>query len=305
MHPYKPRTKSKELRIYSSLNARMELSSKDKLHYSHLEKGYQGEVFFDQLTSKLQNDLYILNDLCLEQNKSSFQMDTLIISQRTIYQYEVKNHEGDYRYESGNFYPKLSKEEIKNPLDQLKRSKSLFRPLLKNLGSQLPIEGSVTFVNPNFTLYQAPLNEPIIHPTQLNNLMKELNEIPSKLTNHHKMLADKLISMHQTESPYTRYPPYSYDRMEKGVLCAWCNSVISSPTDDRMKIVCNTCGHVETIDSAVLRSVEELKLLFPGIKITTNNVYAWCKVIESKKQISRILKEHYTLVGFGQWTYYE
>ncbi|MEH7549608.1 nuclease-related domain-containing protein [Neobacillus vireti] len=304
MPPYKQRLKSHELRALDSLNARMELSSTDKQHYANLEKGYQGELVFDELTSRLQNDLYILNDLCLEHNKSFFQIDTLIISQQTIYPFEVKNFEGDYRYELGNFYPKLSKDEIKNPLDQLKRSKSLLRPSLKNLGFQLPIEGSLTFVNPNFTLYQAPLNEPIIHPTQLNSLMKKLNEVPSKLTNRHKLLADQLISMHQTDSPYTRLPSYTFNGLQKGTICAVCHSLICS-MERREKIVCETCGHVETVDSAVLRSVEELLLLFPDMKITTNIVYEWCRVIESKKQISRILKQNYTLIGFGQWAYYE
>ena len=68
MSPYKPRTKSKELRVYGSLIARMELSSQDKQYYAYLEKGYQGELVFDQCTSKLHNDLYILNDLYLEHN---------------------------------------------------------------------------------------------------------------------------------------------------------------------------------------------------------------------------------------------
>ncbi|WP_257984378.1 nuclease-related domain-containing protein [Neobacillus cucumis] len=282
----------------------MELSSKDKQRYAYLEKGYEGELFFDRLTSKLQNDLYILDDLCLEHNNSVFQIDTLIISQHTIYPYEVKNYEGDYRYESGSFYPKLSNDEIKNPLDQLKRSKALLRPLLKNLGFQLPIEGYVTFVNPCFTLYQAPLGEPIIHPTQLNALMKKLNEIPSKLMNRHKMLADQLISMHQTKSPYTRFPSYTFNQLEKGLICAKCLSLISFIEDQR-RIVCKSCGYEETVDSAVLRSVEELVLLFPDIKITTNEVFEWCNVIESKKQICRILKQNYTMKGFGKWTYYE
>ena len=189
-------------------------------------------------------------------------------------------------------------------MDQLKRSKSLLRPILKNLGFQLPIEGYLTFVNPNFTLYQAPLNEPIIHPTQLNSLMKKLNEIPSKLSNRHKMLADQLISMHQTDSPYTRFPPYTYKGLKKGFICAVCHS-LKSLLEDKQKIVCETCGHEETVDSAVLRCVEELVLLFPEMKITTNRVYEWCNVIESKKQISRILKQNYTLIGFGQWAYYE
>lgn len=300
----KPRTKSKEYRILISLKARMDLTAKDKKHYSYLEKGYLGEVIFDQLTEQLQNDLYIINDLCLEMNNSFFQIDTLIISQHTIYPFEVKNYEGDYRYELGNFYPKLSKDEIKNPLDQLKRTKSLLRPLLKNLGFQLPIEGAVTFVNPHFTLYQAPLDEPIIHPTQLNSLMKKLNEIPSKLTNHHKRLADQLISMHQTESPYTRLPPYSYNQQQKGIICGQCHSLITS-VEDKQKIVCGICGYEETVDSAVLRCVEELLLLFPDLKITTNLVYEWCGVVGSKKTIRRVLMQNYKSVGHRQHRYFE
>ncbi|WP_251028526.1 nuclease-related domain-containing protein [Bacillus sp. ISL-18] len=254
MHPYKTRQKSKELRILSSLNARMGLLPKDKKHYDYQEKGYQGELLFDQLTSKLQDDLYILNDLCLEHNKSFFQIDTLIISQLMIYLFEVKNYEGDYRYESGNFYPRLSKEEIKNPLDQLKRCNSLLCPILRNLGFQLPIEGYVTFVNPNFTLYQAPINEPIIHPTQLNSLMKKLNDIPSRLSNRHKILADQLISMHQTDSPYSRFPSYTYNQLNKGIICSVCHTGFSV-LEAKQKIVCPTCGHEETVDSAVLRSM--------------------------------------------------
>ncbi|WP_331280797.1 hypothetical protein [Bacillus sp. UNC41MFS5] len=133
--------------------------------------------------------------------------------------------------------------------------------------------------------------------------MKSLSEIPSKLTNHHKMLADQLISLHQTDNPFSRYPPYSFSHLKKGIICGMCLSLIIYGEEKKM-IICGTCGHMETLDSAVLRCVEELVLLFPGIIITTNLVFEWCG-IGSKKQISRILKQNYTLMGFGQWTYYE
>jgi hypothetical protein len=281
----------------------MELSLEDKKRYLYLEKGYQGEVYFDQLTSKLTNDLYILNDLCFDTNNSTLQIDTLIIAQNTVFPYEIKNQEGDYKYEAGNFYLKMSKDEIKNPLHQLNRSKLLLRPLLKNLGFPLPIEGNVTFVNPHFTLYQAPLNEPIIHPTQLNSLMKKLNELPSKLTNRHKTLADQLISMHQIDSPYTRFPPYRYEGLQKGFICEKCDLIVCA-VDNPRKIICDKCGHEESIESAVLRSVEELVLLFPDIKITTNLVFEWCGGIGSKKAIRRVLLLNYRSIGFNKHRYF-
>jgi hypothetical protein len=51
--------------------------------------------------------------------------------------------------------------------------------------------------------------------------------------------------------------------------------------------------------------VEEIKLLFPEKKITTNNVYEWCKIVESKKTIRTILNENLTIISFGRSSTYE
>ncbi|MEY2195868.1 hypothetical protein AB7942_24505 [Neobacillus sp. BF23-41] len=102
----------------------------------------------------------------------------------------------------------------------------------------------------------------------------KLNGIPSKLTNRHKMLSDQLISLHQTDSPYTRFPSYSYGQLQKGPLCADFQSLI-------------------------------LVLLFPDLKITTNLVHDWCRVVGSRKTIRRILMQNYKSVGERQHRYFE
>jgi hypothetical protein len=149
----------------------MNLSDKDKQHFFNLKKGYEGEIIFDSLAEKLQCECFILNDLLLKLNNTMFQIDSLIIIQETIYFFEVKNFEGDYYYESDRLYKK-SKSEINNPLNQLNRSESLFRQLLQSLGFNIPILASVVFINPEFTLYQTPLNKPFIFPTQVNRYLK-------------------------------------------------------------------------------------------------------------------------------------
>ncbi|MBU8880208.1 NERD domain-containing protein [Bacillus sp. FJAT-29790] len=298
----KSRVVSNELSILRSINARMNLSLKVKKYYLNIEKGYQGEVLFDQLTAQLQSDMYIINDLCLEFNHSVFQIDTLIISQKTIFTIEIKNYEGDYKYESEEFRGAFSNHEIMNPLIQLKRTNSLLRSLLKSIRINLPVEGYVTFVNPEFTLYQAPLDSSIIFPTQLNRFVKKLNEMHSKLNEQHKQLADLLLSMHQAESPYTRLPPYDYGELQKGITCVACRSF--GITVGNKKIVCNQCGFIEDVDSAVLRNVEELRLLFPEKKITTNLVHEWCKLVKSKKKIRRILLQNLKSVGAREHRYF-
>ncbi|WP_312473474.1 nuclease-related domain-containing protein [Neobacillus sp.] len=298
----KHRTESLKLKLFRFLNTRMELSSKDKQYYLNLEKGFEGEAMFDLLTKKLQTDCLILNDLLLEVNNSKFQIDTLIISQKTISLFDVKNYDDDFYYELGNFYSK-SKSEIKNPLDQLKRCESLLRQMLQYHDFKLPIEPWVVFINPEFTLYQAPQNMPIIFPTQINRFLKKLDRMPSTLTGRHIKLADKLVAMHQIESPYPQLPPYAYDQLQKGITCSMCHSFSISVGEKN--IVCDECGREEKVESAVLRSVEELKLLFPDWKITTKVVQEWCKVIESKKTIRKILKRNFRAMGYGQWSCYE
>ncbi|WP_342431694.1 nuclease-related domain-containing protein [Neobacillus sp. FSL H8-0543] len=299
---FKSRTESLELRILRILNTRMELSEECRKNYSYLEKGYAGEVQFDLLTEELESTCLILNDLLLEINGTKFQIDTLIIFQETIYQFEVKNYEGDYCYDEESFQT-FSGQERKNPFDQLKRSKSLLRQLNQTIGYNLPIEGYVVFINPEFALFQTPKNLPIIFPGQLNRFMKKLNKKQTKLNSWHTKLAERLVSLHIVESPYGRLPPYEYDKIKKGGNCKKCSSFALSVHGK--KLICNDCGCEESIESAVLRSVNEIKLLFPDRKITTKEVHEWCQVVESKKRIARILERNFKIKGFGQWAFYE
>src|SRR5690625_2881877 len=118
---YISRTKPKKLTILELLNKRKKLTGKEKQHFLNLQKGYEGEVIFDKLTDKLKCECLILNDLLFEVNNTTFQIDSLIIVQGKILFYEVKNHEGDYYYQSDKLYKK-PKFEIINPLHLLSRS---------------------------------------------------------------------------------------------------------------------------------------------------------------------------------------
>jgi len=177
---YKPSSVPEELKVLRILNNRMDLTSEQEKYYLYKEKGFEGEVQFDLLTEQLQSDCLILNDLLLEVNNTFFQIDTLILFQEIIYLFEVKNYEGDYCYRKERFET-ISGKEIKNSLDQLNRSTSLLRQLLQKFGYHLTIEAYVVFINPEFFLYQAPTDKPIIYPAQLPQLMRKLNNEPSKL----------------------------------------------------------------------------------------------------------------------------
>ncbi len=192
----------------------------------------------------------------------------------------------------------ISGSELKNPLLQLKRTEMMLRKLLNDLNENLPIESTIVFVNDDFYLYQAPLEMPIIFPTQLKKFVQRLHSTSSKVNKHQYALAEKLLSLHNDKPMFIDLPKYSYDQMELGITCSQCQSFCVQSC--RAKITCPYCHFSEFVEPAVLRSIEEFKLLYPEMPITTNRIYDWCKVVKSKKTIRRVLLKNYYLEGHGR-----
>lgn len=167
----------------------------------------------------------------------------------------------------------------------------------------MPVAASVIFIHPEFTLYHAPLNTPLIFPTQINRYFKHLNSLPAKLNGKHKRLAEKLLSLHIEESPFMQLPRYEYEQLRKGIICASCGS-FSCAVQGR-SIVCENCGHRETVEAAFIWSIREFQMLFPDRKITTKGIYDWCKIVDSKKRLNRILEKNFNKACSGRWSYYK
>ncbi|MDR6998241.1 nuclease-related domain-containing protein [Neobacillus niacini] len=300
--PFKARIESDDLKRFKILKERTELTSYEKRYLQSLIKGFEGEVQFDLLVDQLQSKPLILNDLFLEVGNTKFQIDSSLIFQETLHFFEVKNFEGDYIYDHENFHS-VSGNPIQNPLDQLKRSKVLLRQLLKKLGYNLPIEGHVIFINPEFLLYKAPSELPFIFSSQINRFMKKLDTKSSKINQWHMTIASQLAALHLDKLSLIKLPSYQHAPLKVGPICKVCNSFSVSPQGH--SLFCHDCGCSETAESAVLRYVEELKLLFPLRKITTNEVFYWCGGVISKKRICKILGKYLQIQGVHQWTFFE
>ena len=107
----------------------MELTEKEKLHLSNQEKGYEGEVKFDELTAGLENENLILNDLLLEVGESLFQIDTLIIFSGVIHLIDVKYFEGEYSYDEKELFKTKTGSEKKDPLASVEKMSFLVPPI--------------------------------------------------------------------------------------------------------------------------------------------------------------------------------
>lgn len=299
---YKIRTKSQELLKLEVLNSRMDLSEDEKQHYLNLKKGYEGEVLFDSYAKQLSCECLIVNDLLLQHNNVTFQVDSTIILSDTLFFYEVKNFEGDFYLESDKFYKK-PRFEILNPFNQLSRTSALFPQLLQSNSFNIPIEGNVVFIHPEFALFNATMNKPFILSSQLNRHLNRLNANANKLSKKHHLLAEKLVSLHMDDSPFTKLPAYNFAGLKKGIICPNCNLLLV--TAEANQCVCLNCGHKEKARDAVIRNVNEFKLLFPDERITSSVIQEWCKVIDDQRRIRRYLIEYFEKIGINSGTYYK
>ena len=289
---FKERTEPIILSKLRILNKRLDLADEEKRYFSYLDKGFKGELQFDAMTEKLTSSCLILNELLLEVERTTFQIDTLIIFAGTLYLFEIKTNQGDYLYKQEGLTSITTGVSIKNPLDQINRTKLLFKKLLNQLGYNFKIQGSVVFINPEFTLYHAHPDLPFIFPTQIKRLLENLNNQPGKPSANQYKLATKLTSLHQIETSYNKLPPFHYDELKKGITCSDCESFSVEAVGQ--KLLCKECGHSEKVELAVLRCISEFQLLFPDRPITTPAIHEWCSVITDGKRISRILAKHFT-----------
>src|SRR3954464_4619602 len=79
----------------------------------------------------------------------------------------------------------------------------------------------------------------------------------SIINSSHNLLSDKLISQHKTDCLFSRIPHYTYDDLQKGIICSECHSFLSRYKEMNLicNLICETCGNVKDCEVAVLRSV--------------------------------------------------
>lgn len=299
----KARGISVELQVFRCLKNRMVFTEKEKSYYTNLEKGYLGEIKFDELTKGLIDHCLIVNDLTLKVTNNIFQIDSLLIFNEMLCVFEVKHLEDNFYFQTNRWYSLPSRKEINSPILQLERSETLLRKYFQTHRFSIPIESKIVFVNPTFTLYQAPIDIPVVFPTQLQHLKSTLESKRGTLTTQHIKLAKQLCDDHMVTTRLLRVPSYSYESLRKGIKCRSCGGFHQQWGN--ILLHCINCGDFESAEAAFVRTVKEFDILFAGRKIKTKEIYDWCRIIPSKRLVRLLLNRHLNSIGNGRSTYYD
>lgn len=298
----KERGVPRELIILRGLRPRMNFSESEESYYLYKEKGYEGEVNFDKWAVPLSvsEKMIFLNDVNLNQNNNHFQVDSFGISSGTLHHFEVKNLVGDYSIDKGKWISPLGNP-VKNPLIQVDKTETLLNQLVNSHSIPLTVKSHLILLNPEFHLYNVPSNLPIVYPAQMNRFRTSLLQNSSKIRNADTRAAEKLLALSIGESPYNSVPKYRYDELRKGMVCPGCGEFYA---EFKRVLCCGFCGGKECSSDAILRSVEEFRLLFPEVKLTTVKIHEWCGIVKDERTIQRVLRANFQSMGNKRSSYY-
>lgn len=299
----KEREPSTQLETLRALKRRSNLLNPQMNSIQHMVKGYQGECRFDEMLKELKCECLILNDLTLRINGRTCQIDTLLIAGEGVTLYEVKNYEGEFVYNEDKLKIVSVSKEISNPMHQLSRTSNLFRQLMEDQHANFPLESYIVYINEQFTLFNAPVNSPIVLPTMLAQHIKKLSNERRMLNKNHHRFAETLKQLDQPELSYFTFPGYDYQELKKGAFCRECESVLGKPIGRVCE--CAGCGFKEVSTDVIKRQINEYILLFPENKLTTHDIYDWIGKLFSKKSIRSVLLKNFELKGRGIGCYYE
>lgn len=290
--------------FYDALDGRYSLLVEDKKYLGNLKKGEAGERLWNEQLKQISADVIIISDLTFKISNTLIQIDSLCIFQKKIVVYEVKYFEGDY-FVDKDMWLTSSGIKIRSPLVQVQRLKPLFEQLLSTLNVNIEIEYRIILIHPNFFLYQAPRDPIFIFQPQIPRYIKKINDEQalSHIGAFHKKLAQNLVESSVDSFSLFDKPVYKYSQLKKGIRCAACGEFIA--VKGYRNLCCQHCEYHEAIEKGVLRTVNELFMLFPNIRLTTGLIYDWCGKTLPRYTILKLLKRNYNQKGGKKNCYFE
>lgn len=303
MEKIKERKKSKLHVGLLYLDKRMKLPLEDRNRLRNMEKGYQGEEAFDSFVNQhLKGEALILNDLLLNSNGNTFQVDSLIMTPSKMYLFEIKNFSGNFINTAGQFHTQNGKV-VNHPSIQLKKTRTLLNKLLQDWDSDMHIEANTVFINLTFFLYQADKADPFIFRQQLEFYLGSIGSHKLALSKQHRYIADQLLQSQRLEAPYQKeLPHYTFEGLNKGLSCTSCYSLTINRNQRTAE--CRTCKKREPLHDVIRFNIEQYHYLFAQSPITSAFIYDWIGKSVDKRVVTKLLKQDYKKIGHSKGTLY-
>src|SRR5699024_10874483 len=121
--------------------------------------------------------------------------------------------------------------------------------------------------NPDFTLYGATPQLPLIFPPQIHRFLTRINENTNPISEKERLIAQRLLQQIKENTVHEDRPVFKLEDLRKGVYCENCRSQLQG--EGRTYITCSNCKKRITMEEALLVAITQFHLLFPNKKIRT------------------------------------
>lgn len=222
---------------------------KDSLY--RISAGYSGECNVDTYIERTQitHLTKIFTDVHLRISPTfTFQIDTLIITERYVLIVEVKNLKDTVRFVQNpphleQIFETGTEAILDCPIHQIESNKSNLDEWFRQRGIHLKTSGLLVLANQKTKVKDAPSDLPIIYKKQIPFYLQKLQPAETILsTAQIHDLAREIHAEKQHFNPFPLCAYYNIDHRElkTGLLCRYCNRQLQR--ENREKWSCELCG---------------------------------------------------------------
>lgn len=296
LHPRKPDI---ELLFFRALSIRTTLDQQDEAKLNRLEKGYEGELAYDEIYDQVINHLYTFRNIYLKVEDSILQIDSLIVTDKGLIVHEIKNFQGQYEIINNNWTIRQAPLSS-DPVIQLKRTANKLHSLNYLYQENMSIIGKLIFTNIEFYFdsQDKELLNQMVMRNQLRRYFHELkmNSSTEKATNFANYITNNIV-----DNPFFNRTA-DLSSIKKGVYCLKCHSF--NLEKSRVHFICKDCHNKDTIHTILLKSISDYHALFHKDSIRLSQLYDFINQVVSRRSLLRVINKYCTREDKGRGTSY-
>ena len=298
------RNKTLEYQWLHILCARGSGDDKDVQNLKRLAAGYAGECEFDDwLSSYGRPHWRIFKDIWIDAGGTT-QIDTLLVTGEGVYVFDVKNYSGALEYVDGKWFSG-GKRLNKDIFIQLKRSMEKVNLMHYRMGRPGGLHSSIVFINEHNDV--KIVDEVDVEVMMRNDIKRKIHKIADEENWNGSLDIEQVARGVETFIIPCPYKPREledaeFERLRGGICCVKCSGFDVEVL--RYHVQCG-CGHVESKEKAVLRTVCEYGVLRHDRELKLEEVYQFLGGVISKKHLSKVLRRYFKLISTGRHAKYE
>ena len=298
------RNKTLEYQWLHILCARGSGDDKDVQNLKRLAAGYAGECEFDDwLSSYGRPHWRIFKDIWIDAGGTT-QIDTLLVTGEGVYVFDVKNYSGALEYVDGKWFSG-GKRLNKDIFIQLKRSMEKVNLMHYRMGRPGGLHSSIVFINEHNDV--KIVDEVDVEVIMRNDIKRKIHKIADEENWNGSLDIEQVARGVETFIIPCPYKPREledaeFERLRGGICCVKCSGFDVEVL--RYHVQCG-CGHVESKEKAVLRTVCEYGVLRHDRELKLEEVYQFLGGVISKKHLSKVLRRYFKLISTGRHAKYE